>query len=1397
MKNIFIIYIFSFLLHLYKQNIISNDKIFINNNKKRKLNPTNTINNFVNIESTNDKVSYITSTISEDGDVYLAINSESSTTTERLIYKINLNFTQESKILTINSPILNIYPSITVLKLIGKTYLCSVNILEKRFEILNYNNSKTYYKSCSSINSNIYKNTFSSLKYYNYEEYVINAFINKNSKLIIQKLYFEHPEINVRDITYSEKQLGNGLLNSSVTCFEFENYLECLYTNSNLLYTVSIFDIQNLDNIYNEIIETKAFDSQNIFNKCIHIKNRVGAFFYFLDDSQKIKLQIKNFEINEDTYILKDYIENISIININDHGILPLKNNYIYNDVVKTDENNIFYISTGTDEIELYLVLIKLLNNDNNILLNYYRIKIYEQYKLIIYKDINLFALNGFLGVAMTHYDYDLDSDKTFSSFFIFGNISWSENIYTNFSGNIFSQDNFEIKISEITDKINFYNNIFGYIVTGIRIISILNETEIGFYIYSNEKENKIESNEIISKTDIISFKPISEIGVKLDNYSIKYEIIIKEPDFENFISYAYPVEYYPYNDSISDEEYVEMYKSLFEPKILARGILYFNFSVNECNNKCETCFYYGDDINNHCDICLNNYSFSSSIINGNNCYEYCPQNYITVGYRCIKISEERNTEMSSETNTNIKCIEEISNEGISNIINSEEYSLGKNSEEISNENKSKEEEEKNVKSNIENNCKKYFYIDENSKINCINGNICIDEYPHLDKNIENLCTNCIFKYNNKCYMDCPENTCIKQDKNLDTCIDIKGNTKVINKICFENFQDLASNIKEMSENNIIIQNIPNLTIYAYNIEKNISYFEEKQITYIYFNDIQDILIKEFNLNENEKIYALIVDSPSKYSNSSINDYGFVLLLENGTELDLSNINEDIRVRISIPIINLDLAKFNYATMFSDQGYDIYDKNNRFYHDICTPGYLNDDDLTLEDRKKEIYTNNITTGKSNCEYQLTDLNSQRFIYNCSLIDINENNTNNNDVFSFEEEDKNENVLNYILDVVNYKVLNCSFLFVNLDNFRHNKAVMICTTSIFISILLLIIFFTCRISKIRINMFKEMPNVEKIKKLIKEKKENSYKSSNNLLNPTKKRKSNKFDKINNNFEISQINRGDSINTFNRINLSQEKKHHTERIKKINNSLNKTQRNKNKNSSNKNIQINNQKINILEDDDIPLKTAIKIDDRSVFFIFRIKITEKIKILDIIINKKIKETLLSEYFLYLLIDLTMNALLYSDNIVSHKRHNGRIDTILVISLSAFANILASMIGYYLQLLIGFEEKINQIKEIKYEKEFLRVFNIILREVKIRVIIFFICEVCLIICCTYYLFIFFTIYHKSQMSLLKSYLISLLENWLINLVIVILIVAFRKLGIKLRNKYVYNTSKYLDKNF
>ena len=43
--------------------------------------------------------------------------------------------------------------------------------------------------------------------------------------------------------------------------------------------------------------------------------------------------------------------------------------------------------------------------------------------------------------------------------------------------------------------------------------------------------------------------------------------------------------------------------------------------------------------------------------------------------------------------------------------------------------------------------------------------------------------------------------------------------------------------------------------------------------------------------------------------------------------------------------------------------------------------------------------------------------------------------------------------------------------------------------------LLIIFFSIKISKIRINMLKEIPNIKKNKKLIKEKKDNYYYNNN--------------------------------------------------------------------------------------------------------------------------------------------------------------------------------------------------------------------------------------------------------------------------------------------------------------
>ena len=1311
----------------------------------------------------------------------------------------------------------------TVIKLENnnKEYLVTFSH-EGQFELISYHSEKFFSCSISTVNSGkslIMKNTFTSLKYYNNKYYVLNAYIDSsNSNFMIQKLYYHHPDISLNKIEKVEKIVGQAYNNSTVTCFEIGNYIECLYTNLQLLYTVSIFDISTLNVLHTEIIDENVVKFGELFSKCIYFKNNIGAFIYLYEQDLYPKLQLKILEMDENEFKLSNYTERI---NINSKSTFPLYYYYIYNDIIKTTDNNIFYLSTMPNGIEIYIIMFKFLNNDKNIIVNYYTAKINENYNTAIYKDIVAFSFNGLLGIAISNYNFNLGIDIKLSSYIILGDVNLyydSIDIYISNDIDIFSEEiNYDIKINDIINKVIIINNIFYYIIPGIKILSDLNETNLGFYIYSNNSENKVGQNEIISLDDAISFRIVSDIGVSLGNYSFEYEILLKEPDYDSFISES--TEYYSMDENNNNFD-VE-FKEYFNPEYFSTRKAYIYFSVNKCYKSCESCKYYGDNLNHHCDICSEKYPFSLSIINGNNCFEECPKGYtasdnnicinkntdiktekITEKYsekiiymitdksteiltesrnavnseEKIEKSSEKNTELLAEKITNL--IFERNTELVTEINNGITQEINKNCNSY---------KEKVIK---ENNCKNLFYVDGNFKINCIDGDFCTSEYPFLDKTIKNMCTNCLVTYNNKCYIECPENTCIKQDKYLDQCIDINDDTKVINKICFENFKNLANNIKEISENNVIIKNGPTLTSYAYEIEQDINYFEENKLTYINFGNIKEILIKEYNLDKDSKIYAFIVDSPTKYSNSSINDYGFILLLENGSELNLSKLNEDIMVNVSVPISNLELANYNYALIFSEQGYDIYNKNSSFYHDICIPGYINDNDITLKERQKEIFPNNVTISKSNCIYQSTNLKNKRFTFNCSLSGINVNNTNNNAENHFVEE--KEKISTYFLDMINYKVLICSKLFFNIDNYRHNKAVMICTTSIFLSVFFIILFFCNSLPKIRITMFNDIPTEQKMKELFYEQIEKQLLFNRRIIsNPVKKVRTSLFgNEVKKRKKISKISK------------SKTKFNHLESKNILNSKASYANSFESKDSTSKCIKrVSNAKKKsepTIEYDGLPFIMAFNLDKRGGFQIFRLKLTEKIKIIDICVNKKIKDILLSQYFLYLLIELTMNAILYSDQIVSHKRHNnGRLDYIVVFLLSAFCNILAGIIDYYLELLIGFEEKLNDIKEIKKENAFLRVSNIILREIKIRVILFFIFENVIIISCTYYLFIFFTIYHKSQMSLLKNYLIALIEGWSINIIIALFIVIFRKLGIFFRNKYIYNTSKYLDNNF
>ena len=87
-------------------------------------------------------------------------------------------------------------------------------------------------------------------------------------------------------------------------------------------------------------------------------------------------------------------------------------------------------------------------------------------------------------------------------------------------------------------------------------------------------------------------------------------------------------------------------------------------------------------------------------------------------------------------------------------------------------------------------------------------------------------------------------------------------------------------------------------------------------------------------------------------------------------KLNLS-VCEDEPITISTPIELTDgLKEIKEAyEELKQSGYDIFDKNDKFYTDICTPYTTSDKtDIPLNDRFKEFYLNSETKCTSGCEF---------------------------------------------------------------------------------------------------------------------------------------------------------------------------------------------------------------------------------------------------------------------------------------------------------------------------------------------------------------------------------------------------------------------------------------------
>ena len=162
-------------------------------------------------------------------------------------------------------------------------------------------------------------------------------------------------------------------------------------------------------------------------------------------------------------------------------------------------------------------------------------------------------------------------------------------------------------------------------------------------------------------------------------------------------------------------------------------------------------------------------------------------------------------------------------------------------------------------------------------------------------------------------------------------------------------------------------------------------------------------------------------------------------------------------------------------------------------------------------------------------------------------------------------------------------------------------------------------------------------------------------------------------------------------------------------------------------------------------------------------------------------------------------MNCFLYTDDVVSEKYHNdGNLSLLTSLSLSFISNIISSIGVYIIAKLTNYTELLEIIiSTVKKKKKYFDNIIRLMKYVKLRLGIFYFLELGFILIMTYYLFIFCTVYHQSQVSITINYIIGALTSLAISTGLSVLITLFRVLSLYYHSNRLYNVSRYIYDRF
>ena len=494
----------------------------------------------------------------------------------------------------------------------NETFVELINIEGDIDQSENYIIKKTKEVLGNSIFS--YVNSLIELNNNNVKEYLLIYIYDQNyflKKLSFSGFNLDNIEIYDVGINPSTSDVnGNRMVNGIV--FN-ENYILVLFISGDKYY-FNVFEF-NLDLKFSILLDTiEQFENDiGLFAKAIYLKENYIAFFYYIKEG-KLKFQLRKtnnidgepllkFNIDEYSFLSDPMLNEVIKINSQRCAFFAFKEKHKLN-----NDNNFGEVSDS-----LTILLFDLYNNYQNLKIREYEITL-STYKY--HREISATIYNDFICFSSSVYQSSYPNN-IISILMMFGYFNQTNqennktiNIYEYFSDE--SNNNKNIIDDILADiEIRIENNIFGYIFSKDSIRLGFIPSQIEFY---NNNGNILKNGDILNKNYIL--KENSQIDIETGDYYFEYQIIVTEPDYDEFNNKAININNYSSSDNGPEQ------KDFFEPQKFYGKITSINFSLISRVGLCP----YDKLLNNDCNIQTNN-DYEIYNILSNNVIQSYPEN--------------------------------------------------------------------------------------------------------------------------------------------------------------------------------------------------------------------------------------------------------------------------------------------------------------------------------------------------------------------------------------------------------------------------------------------------------------------------------------------------------------------------------------------------------------------------------------------------------------------------------------------------------------------------------------------------------------------------------------------------------------------------------------------------